>query len=442
MGIGPENPWWWDVLRLGQASRFAGYFDFDWDSPDPVLRGKVLVPALNEPLEAVLKHGELRVPCEGDDVTLLYQGQRFPVDPATLPPVGEPRRRLVAELNSSLAKLVAFLTQQHYLLADWHEANARMNYRWFFAVNTLAALRVEEEEVFLATHARILDWHQRGLVDGLRVDHPDGLRDPFHYLQRLRVAAPKAWIIVEKILQPGEELPAQWPVAGTTGYDFLNRATSLLADPAGEVPLTQFYKEFTGEPVGWTVIVHEKKLLVLNELFGAEVDRLTRLLEWIVAERSLPFSQPVGMKEVEAGWGRTVPTRARLPDQGQLGTSRPRPFMQTRCPFSRDQLRAALCELAAAFLVYRNYARPSQGCAAELQLTPANTRHIEHALASARQSRTDLDAVFDFMGGPLLWRTVGPAEREFVLRFQQLTGPAMARAWRTPPCTVYSVSPP
>ncbi|MBI5383148.1 MAG: malto-oligosyltrehalose synthase [Verrucomicrobia bacterium] len=441
-GIGPENPWWWDVLKHGQASRFAGYFDIDWDSPDPELHAKVLAPVLPDSLGAVLERSELRAECEADEVALRYQDHKFPADPASLPPAGEPRRRFVADLNSSPAKLAAFLGRQHYLLTDWHEANARVNYRRFFVVNTLAALRVEEPEVFCVTHERILDWCQRGFVDGLRVDHPDGLRDPLEYLQRLRAAAPESWIVVEKILQPGEELPDDWPVAGTTGYDFLNRVTGLFADPAGEAPLTEFYAEFTGEPADWAAIIREKKLLVLRELFGAEVDRLARLLARIAAEHGIDLPReplreallelaaafPVYRSYVGSTAFMPAEVAARPTSSEQAGPPSPHPNPLPSDGRGSTEERAGrnlVLSLASSRVEFSLSHRMGEGQGegqGENQLAC-----IVQALAHARQHRTDLHPLFDFLGDLLLRRTVGPTESEFVLRFQQLTGPAMAK---------------
>jgi (1->4)-alpha-D-glucan 1-alpha-D-glucosylmutase len=141
----------------------------------------------------------------------------------------------------------------------------------------MVALRMEDERVFADTHALVLCWLGGGVLDGVRIDHPDGLRDPEAYCQRLHGAAPQSWIVVEEILEPGERLPASWPVAGTTGYDFLNRAGGLFVDPAGEQPLTEFYAEFTDESVDYPALVRAKKHQALHELLGSDVNRLTAL---------------------------------------------------------------------------------------------------------------------------------------------------------------------
>jgi (1->4)-alpha-D-glucan 1-alpha-D-glucosylmutase len=227
-----ENPAWWDVLRRGPASPYARWFDIDWS------RGKVLLPVLGDDAGAELHtaDGELR-----------YHEQRFPLD------------------------------QQHYELVNFRRADTEQNYRRFFAVTTLAGLRVEDPAVFEATHREVLRWVAAGEVQGLRVDHPDGLADPLGYLRRLRVAAPDAWLLVEKVLEPGETLPASWPVDGTTGYDALAEATGVLIDPSGEAAFDDLYRELTGDHRSFDDHVDAGKRLVATTVLHAEVLRLARL---------------------------------------------------------------------------------------------------------------------------------------------------------------------
>lgn len=413
MGIGPENPWWWDVLKLGRASKFADYFDVDWDPPDPALQGKVLLPFLGDEYERVLERGELKVGCEHAEVTVRYFDRRFPASPESILVPGKFLEEAVAEFNADRQALDRFLEQQHYRLAFWKQGDARVNYRRFFNIAGLAGLRVELPLVFSDTHNRILAWHQRGYLDGLRVDHPDGLRDPKQYLERLHRAAPETWVIVEKILEPGETLPRDWPVAGTTGYDFLNRVGGLFVDPAGEKPLTDFYAEFTGEKTDYQEVVRDKKRLCLRKLLVAEVDRLTRLLQAISSHRHPAFETA--------------------------------------------DLREVLIELIAAFPVYRTYVQadlpPGVSSGSAPRIGAEDLSHVEQAAAVAGRERPDLDpALFDLLKDLLLLRDRAPnptaaspkkqehpatpsrqsgdvsaTEREFVMRFQQLTGPAMAK---------------
>ena len=225
MGIAsPENRWWWDVLKNGRASRFANFFDIDWKSPDPNLNGKIILPVLDAEYKTLLQQGEFQIIRENEEFVLSCRKHRFPLTTKTIAklPAGTAGLK---KFNSDFAALDQLIRRQHYHLGFHAQAEARLNYRRFFAVNSLAAVREEDEKVFQATHVLVRRWIKKGWLDGLRVDHPDGLRDPEKYLQRLRGLAPKAWIVVEKILEPDESLPASWPVAGTTGYDFLTRST-------------------------------------------------------------------------------------------------------------------------------------------------------------------------------------------------------------------------
>ena len=160
----------------------------------------------------------------------------------------------------------------------WRTAQRDLGYRRFFDVNSLIGLRTELEEVFQGTHHLVLDWIRRGVIDGLRIDHPDGLRDPEQYLARLRQAAPDGWLVVEKILERDERLRESWPVDGTTGYEYLNRVGRLFVDPDGEQPLTELYERFTGEPTDVGEIIRQSKLLVLREILGSDLGRLTAIL--------------------------------------------------------------------------------------------------------------------------------------------------------------------
>ncbi|HNQ87542.1 MAG TPA: malto-oligosyltrehalose synthase [Verrucomicrobiota bacterium] len=381
MAAVPENPWWRDVLEHGRASRYADYFDIDWDPPDAPLRGKVLLPVLDDEFDRVLARGQLNVVCEAAEVAVRYGDQRFPVSPESILVPGRFLEEAVAEFNADPKAMARFLAQQHYRLACWRQGDSLVNYRRFFTLTHLVGLRVEVPQVFADAHNRILDWHQRGLLDGLRVDHPDGLRDPQGYLRRLRQAAPGAWIVVEKILEPGEGLSPDWPVAGTTGYDFLNRVAGLFIDPQGATPLTDFYVEFTGEPADFGQVLRDKKRWILRHQLVAEINRLVRLLESILADHA------------------PAPT------------------------ISREQLREALVELMAVFPVYRTYHQAGQGIRADAD----QARGLEALTRSLDASSPPSPAVLAFLTDLLECRVTGSLAGEFVMRFQQLTGPAMAK---------------
>ncbi len=393
MGIcGRDNAWWWDVLKHGRSSRFAEYFDIDWESPDPRLCGKVLVPVLGDFYGRVMERGELKLAHEQGQVVLCYYDHRFPISPGTLTLPADSIPEFLGSLNAELGALDALIQQQHYRLTGWHHGNAELNYRRFFDITTLVGIRVEDPRVFGAAHELILRWYAAGLIDGFRVDHPDGLHDPKEYFERLRAAAPRAWVVAEKILQPGEAMPEDWPIAGTTGYEFMRRVTGLFVDPAGEPPLTDIYAEFTGEPTDYGVVVREKQRLVLRDLLAAEVSWLTRLLVRIAARH----------------WRyRDVP---------------------------EADLREALIEVTARLPVYCTYVQAHLG-----RVPDADAAVISETLAWSRQRRLDLPPeAFDFIENLLLLRLPGETEREFVMRFQQLTGPTMAKGAKDTACYCFN----
>jgi (1->4)-alpha-D-glucan 1-alpha-D-glucosylmutase len=194
-----QNAQWWSLLRDGRDSPYADWFDVDWRSADNP--GKVLVPVLGGPLGEVVDELELL------EDRIRYYDHEMPIAPGT---------RVDGDV-------LATLERQHYRLSSWRVAGEELNYRRFFDVTTLAGVRVEVPAVFHSTHALVLQQVRDGVLDGLRIDHPDGLADPAGYLDRLAEATGGAWVVVEKILEPGEELPDAWATAGTTGYDALNR---------------------------------------------------------------------------------------------------------------------------------------------------------------------------------------------------------------------------
>ncbi|WTW97941.1 malto-oligosyltrehalose synthase [Streptomycetaceae bacterium NBC_01309] len=250
------NRQFWSVLERGRESAYAKWFDIDWDAGG----GRILLPVLGAPLDAAL--GDIRV----EDGVVRYHEHAFPLRHGTedLP-------------------LREALDAQHYRLADWHEGDPRGNYRRFFTITSLIGLRQEDEAVFAATHAVILRLVREGLVQGLRVDHPDGLADPRGYLRRLRAAtSPDTWIVVEKILNGEERLPEDWDCAGTTGYDALRRVDGVFTDPGGAEALRALHHDMTGasEP-GFAPVARTGKLEVLRTGLATEVARLERVLEHI-----------------------------------------------------------------------------------------------------------------------------------------------------------------
>lgn len=252
-----RNAWWWDLLQNGQASRYAEAFDVDW----PAGAGRLLLPVLGD------GDTELdRLTVVGDE--LRYYDNRFPLAPGTADD-GAPAR----EVHD----------RQHYELVNWRRADAGLNYRRFFAVNTLAGLRVEVPWVFDESHREILRWLHTGQVQGLRVDHPDGLADPGGYLDRLRAAMGGGYLLVEKILEGREQLPGNWSVDGTTGYDSLADIDRVLVDPAGQDRLDDLENALQAEtdggtPVDWADLVHTSKRAIADGILQSEVARLARLV--------------------------------------------------------------------------------------------------------------------------------------------------------------------
>jgi (1->4)-alpha-D-glucan 1-alpha-D-glucosylmutase len=272
-----ENPAWWDVLRLGADSAYAGWFDIDWSRP------RVVVPVLGDDAQLAIVDGELR-----------YYEHRFPLAPGTWSPGDD-----VAEVHA----------RQHYELIHHSRGDSELNYRRFFAVTTLAGVRVEDPGVFAATHDLPLRWVRDGVI-GLRIDHPDGLVDPGGYLERLATEASGAWVTVEKILEPGEDLPA-WPVAGTTGYDAMREVSGVFVDRGAEGELTALYQGMTGDTRTIEEHVEAGKRMVVDRLLVAEVRRLAALAPDVpdagaaVAELAVAFEVyrsylPAGVDRLDA----------------------------------------------------------------------------------------------------------------------------------------------
>jgi len=287
----------------------------------------------------------------------------------------------VDTLNRDPDALDEVLNLQHYRLAYWRTADQELGYRRFFDVNSLIGLRVERQEVFDATHERVLRWVEEGVLDGVRVDHPDGLRDPQQYFERLRARAPEAWVIAEKILEPGEVLRSDWPIEGTSGYDFLNVCNGMLVYGPGLEQLSEVYREFAGESPGFDQLARSLKLNVEREALGSDVNRLTSIFVEVCENN------------------------------------------RDRRDYTRAEIRRAVREIASCFGVYRTYVVPSRD-----QVTDEDRAQIAEAIAEAKASRPDLDpGLLDFIGDVLALRARGPLESEFLLRFQQFTSPVMAK---------------
>jgi len=439
MATGPENRYWWDVLENGPSSRYATWFDIDWNSSEVKLQNKVLIPVLGDQYGRILSAGQLSVEYDGERFRVRYMDHVFPLAPRSLAiplsmagesirapilsfiadslarlPLPDPEQNemltarhrdktvlydllkrfcsensgaseaiasAVERLNRDFDALDSLLNLQNYRLAYWRAADQELGYRRFFDINTLIGLRVERPHVFNATHIRILDWLRDGVLDGVRVDHPDGLRDPEEYFRRLRTSAPAAWVLAEKILEPEESLRAEWPIDGTTGYDFLNVCNGLLVHPEGLKELAEIYKQFAAEREDFDSMVHTRKIAVEHETLGSDVNRLAQLFVEICENN------------------------------------------RDRRDYTRAEIRRAIREVAAAFRIYRTYVTPSRD-----EIIHEDVAEIDNAVSLAKTRRADIDpGLYDFIGDVLSLRARGRTESEFLERFQQFTAPVMAK---------------
>ncbi|GGL27982.1 malto-oligosyltrehalose synthase [Phycicoccus endophyticus] len=260
------NAPFWSLLREGTRSPYAGWFDVDWLAEDE----RILMPVLGGTLEQVIDRGELVLADDGgpsgSEHVLRYYEHEFPVAPGT-----------------EQLPLAEVVDAQAYRLSSWREGDA-LNYRRFFDVTSLVAVRVEDPVVFTATHALLLALHGHGAVDGFRIDHPDGLADPGGYLERLAEATGRAWVVVEKILEGSEQLPDAWHCAGTTGYDALLRVQQVLTPSDDGGTLDRLWAQAAPDLVDLDAVVAESKRLVVDDVQAAEVDRLMRLARRVVPD--------------------------------------------------------------------------------------------------------------------------------------------------------------
>ena len=473
MGIGtPDNRWWWDVLENGPGARYAAAFDIDWTPLKRELEDKVLLPILGEQYGTVLENQEIRLQYEEGGFLVSYYRQRLPLAPKSwasilsfrlteliellgsghaailelqsiltalchLPPgrerdpekvaeryreTGIVRRRVAAlitdcrevhahvlanvqtyngtkGLSASFDKLDALLNEQSYRLASWRVASEEINYRRFFDVNELAAIRTEEECVFTESHRLIFRLLKQGIATGLRIDHVDGLYDPEHYLQQLQAwaaaelprqcegDAPSLFVLVEKILGEGEQLPRSWPVAGTTGYDFLNLVNGLFVRADQEQAMEALYTRFIGERRPYRELVYQSKKLIMRASMSSELNVLGHQLNRL-SERDRHYRD-----------------------------------------FTLNSLTHAVREIIACFPVYRSYL--TTGREAPLDRDQA---YIVLAVARAKRRNPTLNGqIFDFVRDLLLGKldpSTGLTKEDqirFVTKFQQTTGPVMAK---------------
>lgn len=437
MGVGgDDNAWWLDLLTWGPDSHFADYFDVDWNPLRAELRGKVLLPFLGQQYGDVLDAGELRWEYADGGFALRYHEHRLPLappayalaleraEPASLASFGPlfasldtiadhvarrdaaaSLRRLLAETEARNATALAerldaarttpagqalierVVDAQHWRPASWKVAAEEINYRRFFDINALAAMRMENAYCFGDVHRLVFDLIERGDLDGLRLDHVDGLYDPIGYCELLRSRAElrgePLYLVVEKILAAGEELLPRWNVDGTTGYEFMNAVTGLAVDGRNARAFDAVYRRFVHDATPFAEVAYASKKFVLETALSAELNVLALRLDRI-AQRD------------------------------------PR----TR-DFTLGALRRALVETIAAFPVYRTYVT---GAAVE----PADREYVEQAIASARAADPSNEgSTYAFLRRVLLAEHVDDRVREryveFAMRFQQLTAPVTAK---------------
>ncbi|HTV23142.1 MAG TPA: malto-oligosyltrehalose synthase [Polyangiaceae bacterium] len=422
-----HNPWWRELLRWGAASPSSRYFDVDWARHD----GRVLLPILGATRRDGSAPSVLELELGGAGLVLWVDGEALPIAARSVPlilsglsgedavldervralaqaatgvvsrgdapglaPIEAAERALLERLelpelrtkaraaidaiNASPERLQEVLEAQFYRLRFWRAGLEELNYRRFFDVSTLAALRVEERSVFDAVHVQLQRWLGNGALAGVRVDHPDGLKDPEQYFERLRSLVGERWLLVEKILQPGEKLPRSWPVDGTTGYDFASLATRLFVDPGAEVALTATYCRLAELPgYDYAHSVFAAKGRALRELFGAEVAALTA--------RALPVCEAA---------------------RGASGAG---------------DVQQALLGLLTGLPVYRTYLRSGRPA------SDADRVALETACRHARAESPELGPLIDRLADALLGTRVTPRHDELASAFQQLSGPAMAK---------------
>ncbi len=456
MAVSGDNKMLVDVLENGPDSRYITFFDIDWHHPYKSMSGRMLAPFLGSYYSQVLENGEIRLGLDDDGFHVRYYDLRFPlridsyatiltwhIDPLrdTLGPenpeyvkllgllynikaLGSEKRdqehydqisfikRMLYEMyhtdesmcghiddaisafnglesegeEDRYALLDALLAEQHFRLSYWKVAGQEINYRRFFSINDLISLRVEDEAVFHHTHKLVLDSIREKRIEGLRVDHIDGLFDPSSYLQRLRANAPDAYIAVEKILEGEEPLPGFWPVQGTTGYDFMNLVCGLFVDTRQETAFQRLYESFTGEKRTLAEITTDKKRDILRRHMAGDVDNLARQVNTVSSKD-------------RKGFDITMAT-----------------------------LRLAIGELLIQFPVYRTYISAKA-------FRPEDLGYIRTAVRATRRANPDLAFALDFLERFMLLEfdeSMEEADRQewlrFVMRFQQVTGPLMAKA--------------
>ncbi len=372
MGIRSENAWWWDVLAKGEASAFAGHFDIDWQAGASPSR--VCLPVLGQPYGEVLAAGELEVEATDSGFVLRYHDQRFPLAVETLPEDTE--------------GLHAILERQPYRLAWWRLGSEALNYRRFFDIDGLVGVRVEDEAVFADTHRALLALVGEGKLQGIQLDHIDGLADPMAYLHRLDAALheaagerPDPLVWVEKILEGDEVLRSGWPVAGTTGYEAADRLNRLFVAPEGASTLDALWRAIAGHRADFDHMLRAARTTILERTFAGELARLVQ--------------DALAIAAADRVWR-------------DLGPA---------------SLQRAIAAVIEAFPVYRTYLDDAPA-------SPGDKGLLERVIEQAKsEAALEEDRPFAFIATTILGRTDRDADaRAWATRLQQLTGPIMAKA--------------
>jgi (1->4)-alpha-D-glucan 1-alpha-D-glucosylmutase len=397
MAAGAGNAWWWDVLQNGRTSRYAHVFDVDWEPDDPELHGKVLAPFLGRSCAEALAAGEIALAHDAArGYVIKYFEHLFPVAPGDC---SEIERAGLAAYDPSNARgrirLAALLPRQHYRLACWRVANDEINWRRFFDINELIGVRVERNDVFEATHATILRLYAEGSIDGVRVDHIDGLAHPDAYCRKLRsrlaalesnrpAYAPQgpAYIVVEKILGPGEHLPRDWACAGTSGYDFMDQVSAVLHDGAAEKPLAALWAKVSGRSPSFAIEAEASRREILDRSFTAQLNAAARAFHRLAQETDVDVSRPA--------------------------------------------IRRALVELLAHFPIYRLYTAPGQRSEQDLSFLPR--AHDGAAATCLPGDRPVVDFITKWLTGEVSPGLDQTLYARALTAFHQLSAPVAARA--------------
>jgi len=393
MATSMANPWWRDVLKFGAGSAYARHFDIDWNAPKlllPVLgetygealEGGKLSLGINEAGEPAFRYYDLALPLASESIERTLRDTRLAgAAPRRDEKHGKALEAAIAEINGDLERLHQIHEAQVWRLGYWRLAREALTYRRFFEITDLVGVRVEDASVFADVHRKVLELVGDGAVDGLRIDHVDGLADPKAYLARLRQASGLDYIVVEKILWAGEELRPDWACEGTTGYEVAGLLTGIQVESGNRDRMINAWSAFSGENPDFDAHVADAKRRILTFNFAGELDALVRLAHGIA-----------------------------LCD------------FATR-DFGRDAIRLALIELAVAMPVYRTYVDENGPSEADRSLILRAAAHVD------RDRIVEDDRVVRFIASLVLSPAGDSAERTtFIRRFQQMTGPLMAKS--------------